>query len=204
MAAKSDKTELQRQLALAADGDEGAWQYLVDSYAHRVFALIRAKCNNEELAEEIAQSTFCTVAAKIGEYTELGKFEAWLFRIAVNRLRDEMRRRARQARPMEHETLGALAGGVTDDHGEEADRLAELQQLREAMTELADADQQILHLRHAAGLTFKQIAEVLDEPLGTVLARQHRALAKLRRILDPDGADESDLEEEAIDGPHGR
>ena len=63
---------------------------------------------------------------------------------------------------------------------------------------------QILHLRHAAGLTFKQIAEVLDEPLGTVLARQHRALAKLRRILDPDGADESDLEEEAIDGPHGR
>ena len=51
-----------------------------------------------------------------------------------------------------------------------------------------------------------QFAKVSSEllELGTVLARQHRALAKLRRILDPEGTEESDVEEEAIEGPEGR
>lgn len=174
-------------LRRAAQGDQHAWRVVIETYSSRVFGLLRAQCNDADLAEEIAQSTFCTVAAKIGAYTEQGRFEQWLFRIAMNRLRDEMRRRKRQARAVEHDALAALAG-----HGPEVQpdsgppEPLELARLREALTQLSEADQQIIHLRHYGELSFKEIAEILGQPLGTVLARQHRALKKLAELINRD------------------
>jgi RNA polymerase sigma-70 factor (ECF subfamily) len=185
-----DRESLETTLRRAAAGDELAWRDLVEAYSSRVFGLVRAQCNSADLAEEITQSTFCTVVVKIGGYTEVGKFEQWLFRIAMNRLRDEMRRRKRQAKPVEDEALAALAGA---DHkpsggtkGPGTHDSAETQALRNALAQLSDADQQIIHLRHYGELSFKQIAEILDQPLGTVLARQHRALKKLSELLGGD------------------
>lgn len=197
---------LESTLKDAAAGDQRAWRVLVETYSARVFGLIRAQSGSSDLAEEITQSTFCTVVAKIGDYTEVGKFEQWLFRIAMNRLRDEMRRRKRQARPVEDEALHAFAdsggsvgagmsgGGSVDRNPAAAsdDFFAtgmadpeQLKALRAALAELPDSDQQIIHLRHNAGLSFKEIAEILEQPLGTVLARQHRALKKLAEVLKP-------------------
>lgn len=183
--AAAARTALQTTLKGAAAGDEQAWATLVNIYSPRVFGLIRAQCQNADLAEEITQSTFCTVVSKIGGYTELGKFEQWLFRIAMNRLRDEMRRRKRQARPVEDEALVVLADSAGPSTSGESTRIepAEIAALRNAVAQLSDADQQIIHLRHYGELSFKQIAEILDQPLGTVLARQHRALKKLQEIL---------------------
>jgi DNA-directed RNA polymerase specialized sigma24 family protein len=62
-----------------------------------------------------------------------------------------------------------------------------LRALREAMESIGDADRQVVELRHQAGLSFAQIAEVLDEPIGTLLARHHRALRKLKSILEAGG-----------------
>lgn len=180
---------LEEALAAAADGDEQAWAWIVESYSRRVFGLLYAQCGEAETSEELVQSTFCTVVAKIGDYTERGRFEAWLFRIAMNRLRDEMRRRRRHAVPVEHEALSGMVGG-DDPEGPPTD---EIGLLRNAMADLSDADRRVLHLRHAAGLGFKQIAEVLEQPLGTVLARHHRALRKLRGELEErlgEGGDE--------------
>ena len=111
MSQDPEKQTLQLTLQRAAQGDQEAWRSLIETYSPRVFGLIRAQCNNADLAEEITQSTFCTIAEKIGGYTETGRFESWLFRIAINRLRDEMRRRKRHARPMEDEKLVGMAGG---------------------------------------------------------------------------------------------
>jgi RNA polymerase sigma-70 factor, ECF subfamily len=183
-ASQAQRQTLEAVLKRAANGDQEAWCDLVHTYTPRVFGLIRAQCSNADLAEEITQSTFCTVVAKIGGYTELGKFEQWLFRIAMNRMRDEMRRRKRQARPVEDEALTGLAGAA-DEADTEPGRNdpAEIIALRKALAQLSDADQQIIHLRHYGELSFKQIAEILDQPLGTVLARQHRALKKLHELL---------------------
>ncbi|UCD75764.1 MAG: RNA polymerase sigma factor [Phycisphaerales bacterium] len=170
-------------LSKAASGDEHAWRGLVEAYSGRVFGLIRAQCGDADLAEEITQSTFCTIAAKIGSYTEVGRFEPWIFRIAMNRLRDEMRRRKRQARPVGDEALVGLAGTAEEPAAGEAADAERLRALKWAMGRLSDADQRIIHLRHHAGLSFRQIAEVLDQPLGTVLARQHRALKKLKELM---------------------
>ncbi|MEO1130034.1 MAG: sigma-70 family RNA polymerase sigma factor [Planctomycetota bacterium] len=142
----------------------------------------RSRCRSDELAEEVAQSVFATVASKLGsgQYAERGKFEAWLFRVAMNRLRDEMRRRKRQAAPADPGTLQDVQ--VAPDQREtDTDGIA---QLRDAMTELADADREVVELRHHAQMSFKQIAELLDQPLGTVLARHHRALRKLKSLIE--------------------
>ncbi|TVQ53019.1 MAG: RNA polymerase sigma factor [Phycisphaerales bacterium] len=186
---KPDKSELQQRLDRAASGDQRAWQEIVEEYGPRVFGLLRAQCGDVDLAEEIAQSTFCTIASKIASYTELGKFEAWLFRIAMNRLRDEMRRRKRQARPVEEQSLIGMAGAGPDASEDERPDADQLRQLREGVARLSDAEQKVLHLRYHSELSFKQIAEVLEQPLGTILARQHRALKKLESFLGPQEQD---------------
>ncbi|MBX3355383.1 MAG: RNA polymerase sigma factor [Phycisphaeraceae bacterium] len=169
-------------LVRAAAGDEIAWRRVVDAYAPRLFALLRAQCHDDDLAEEITQSTFCTVVSKLAEYTERGRFESWLFRIAVNRLRDEMRRRKRQAAPTEEPALSALASDVHEERSRPEP--PELRALDEALAKLAPADRLIIDLRHVGGMSFKQIAEYLGEPLGTLLARHHRALLKLRGSIE--------------------
>lgn len=169
-------------LAAAARGEEPAWRELVHRYGRRVFALVKSRCGDVDVAEEITQSVFATVAAKLGggEYAEQGKFEPWLFRVAMNRLRDHVRRVRR--RPVSSDE-GAIEGAASPQAGSGVSR-AELDGLREAMEQLAPADREIVELRHHGGLSFKQIAEMLNEPLGTLLARHHRALKKLREILE--------------------
>ena len=179
MSSDSDKSRLQATLRRIADGDESAWREIIDAYGSRVYALLFSRCRNAELAEEIAQSTFCTVVTKFDSYVEVGKFESWLFRIAMNRLRDEMRRRGRHAIPVAQEAFSGVA--APSDPGPSDSDQRELQQsLWDAIGELPEADQQILHLRHVSEMSFKQIAEVLEQPLGTVLARHFRALKRLR------------------------
>ncbi len=174
---------LEETLQRAAAGDEAAWREIVEAYTPRVFGLIRAQCGSVDLAEEITQSTFCTVVEQIGRYAEVGRFESWLFRIAINRLRDEMRRRRRQANPVESETLVGLAGAGHDAPEVAGAGPEEVAALQGALARLSEADRQVIHLRHFTGLSFAAIAGILGEPLGTVLARQHRALKKLRQHL---------------------
>jgi len=179
-----DAQDTKTLVSLAAEGDDAAWAALVAAYAPRVQALLAANCGDQDLAEEITQSTFCTVAAKVGAYVEQGKFEAWLFRIAMNRLRDEMRRRKRQAIPVAAEVLRPVAATGREDRPRQQRLDAETTQaLWEAVQGLPEADQQVIHLRHVASLTFRQIAEQLEQPVGTVLARHFRALKRLRETL---------------------
>ncbi len=187
---------LEETLRQAASGNQRAWQFLVEAYSSRVFGLLRAQCNDADLAEELTQSTFCTIVSKLNSYTEVGRFESWLFRIAMNRLRDEMRRRRRQASPMESDSLAGMAGAAPADPSATQPEPAEVADLEQALGQLSEKDRQVILLRHRAELSFKQIAELLDEPIGTVLARHHRSLKKLRDILSrssaPDATVESD------------
>ena len=189
----SDPVELQTLLRRASGGDSGAWRAIVAEFAPRLFGLLRAHCHDAELAEEIAQSTFCTLAAKIGEYVESGRFESWLFRIAMNRLRDEMRRRARQARTMDAEPMQAIAAGPRVGASKVA--AVELRDaLARAMARLPEQDREIIELRHTGGMSFKALSDYYEEPVGTLLARHHRALRKLRGILEELGVEGGDSE----------
>lgn len=174
-------------LAQAARGDEGAWREILELYSRRVYAMAHSHLRDPELAEEITQSVFVTLAQKLparepGGYDEKGKFEPWLFRITMNRVRDEARRRKRQAVPTSnHDFQDSFEHQETPDHPTQN---PEIIRLRRAIQELPDQDREIVDLRHIGGMSFKQIADLLQQPLGTVLARHHRALKKLRNILE--------------------
>ncbi len=165
----------------AAAGDEDAWRRLASRYGRRLYALARSRLRSHELAEDIAQSVFTTLAEKLraGDYHEEGRFEPWLFRIAMNRIRDEIRKR-QTAAGAEH-TLRAQARRDDDAPATEPD---DLRRLRRALARLDPAEQDVIALRHQAELPFAAIADLAGEPLGTLLARHHRALKKLRTILE--------------------
>ncbi len=191
-----DPTELQALLRRAAGGDSAAWRAIVGEFAPRVFGLLRAQCGDSELSEEIAQSTFCTLAAKIGEYVESGRFESWVFRIAMNRLRDEMRRRKRHARPMDDEPMQAHAARGRSGVGASSSAAEEMRErLARAMARLPEADREIIDLRHTGGMSFKALSDFYGEPVGTLLARHHRALRKLRGMLEDMGVTAEDAGE---------
>jgi RNA polymerase sigma-70 factor (ECF subfamily) len=178
---------LDQTLRQAAEGDNRAWRRLIDAFSGRVYGLLFRQCSNPELAEELTQATFVKVAGELADYEEQGRFEAWLFRIAMNQLRDEMRRRGRQAVSVDFDqTPPETIGGTIRDQDPSAPmaRREREAQLRQAVARLPEPDQRILHMRYTAELSFARIAEILDEPLGTVLARGHRALKKLREMLN--------------------
>jgi RNA polymerase sigma-70 factor (ECF subfamily) len=179
---------LNQTLAQAASGHQESWRRIVTLYTGRVYGLLVKQCHDQELAAEITQATFVQVVQRLDRYQEQGHFEPWLFRIAINRLRDEMRRRKRQA--IVTDMSPGAEGGPHGHHAapgagplEQLSQAEDIQALKLAMTQLTEADQEILYLRHTAGLSFAQIAQTLEQPLGTVLARGHRALAKLRKIM---------------------
>ncbi len=180
------KSSLDRTLRKAVKGDQDAWRQLVGEYSGRVYGLLLRQCGNADLAEEITQATFVKVAGKIDQYHERGRFEPWLFRIAINRLRDEMRRRKRHAMSIDFDSTPPEALGVTSKGPAPEDALDQQERvdaLLAAVGKLPEADRTLLEMRYTADLTFAQIAEVLEEPLGTVLARGHRALKKLREMM---------------------
>ncbi len=181
-----DAEGCERLVRLASRGDQDAWRALVELYGRRVFALAKSRVRRADVAEEVTQSVFLTVATKLteGSYEERGRFESWLFRVAMNRVRDEIRRARRRH---EGEDNGTISRVVADERTAGPERW-ETDRLRSAIEELGDADREVIELRHHGQVAFKEIAAMLDEPVGTVLARHHRALGKLRAILERDEA----------------
>lgn len=180
--------ELALVVARAAAGDERAWETLVSVYSRRVYAMAQSRLRRPDLAEEITQSVFVTIATKLRDdaYAEQGRFEAWLFRVTMNRVRDAARRMKRQAVAMEPSAIAAMGAEASG-----ADDPVDLAALRAAVGTLGEADREVIELRHHGQLGFKEIAEMLGEPLGTVLARHHRALKKLRGLLERQDSDEA-------------
>lgn len=174
----------------AAEGDENAWESIVRLYGRRIYAIAKSRLHDADSAEEVTQSVFTTLAGTLRagpetRYQELGKFEPWLFRIVMNRVRDEGRRRQRRNGTIHRlNDSDAIAHSTADSANEQAESQSELRAMREAIQQLDDRDREIIELRHHGSLSFAQIAETLDEPLGTVLARHHRALKKLKAKIE--------------------
>lgn len=184
--------ELSVLLCAAARGEDAAWRTLLDRYGGRVYALAKSRVGRPDVAEEITQSVFVTVASKlaIGEYTEQGRFEPWLFRVTMNRIRDEGRRAKHRAAATDPAILTQTADDLLErrlggsDMRQDPQDSGRVRQLRMAIARLPDADREMIELRHHGGLSFKQMADLLGEPLGTLLARHHRALKKLKDLMD--------------------
>lgn len=179
--------ELERLLERAKNGEPGAFEALVDAYGNRVFGLLLRLTGRREVAEELVQETFLRVVRTIRGYQHDGRFEPWLFRIAANLARDQHRRRRRRGNV---QPLGSESGEMTADQARAAgavsdpsDAVSQAEQgerLSSCLARLPELDREVLLLRHFSGMSFREIADFLAVPLGTALARAHRALARLK------------------------
>lgn len=172
-------------LARARRHDPQALTTLVETYSPRVFGLLYRLTGSREAAEDLAQETFLRVVRAIETYVHTGRFEVWLFRIAANLARDRARSTKRRGLVFRLDAPREDSGPIeirdrADDPRERMEQNEETQRLNGCLDALPELDREIILLRHFSELSFKEVAELLDIPLGTALARAHRALAKLK------------------------
>jgi RNA polymerase sigma-70 factor, ECF subfamily len=178
-----DPAALDAVLRRAQGGDVDALRLLAEAYTARLFGLLFRLTRSHETAADLVQETMVRVVRTLGDYQHDGRFEAWLFRIAANLARDAARRSKRRgaALRLEEAREPPLRRAEPDAEMEDSE---ERQRLRACLAQLPAMDREILMLRHYSDLSFREIAELLGVPLGTALARAHRALARLRTEFD--------------------
>ncbi len=149
------------------------------AYAPRVYGLLVRMVGRRDVAEDLLQETMLRALGAAERYNDQGKFRGWLFRIAANQARDWIRRRGRA--PLAEADAPPPTDPVRPD--EAALRRERARCVEEALARLAEPDREVLLMRYYGEMTFKEIAEAKGEPLGTVLARAHRALKKLGALM---------------------
>lgn len=185
---------LREIIAAAQVGSPDAYAALLARYERRLYGYFYRATGSHHDAEDLLGELLLRLVRQLGRYDDRGRFEPWLFRIAANMVRDRIRRSRTRPAPAtlnERDEQGqALADRLEGDPpAADASLLAAeaSEQVQAALGRLDEKTRQMILLRHFGEMSFKEIAEVFDAPLGTVLARVHRGLKALRRLL---GADE--------------
>jgi len=161
----------------------------VASFAPRVYGLLLRIVCNRDVAEDLMQETMLRAVRGLPSYRPEGKLGAWVFRIAINLARDWIRRRPFEPVVGLDDGADAAAGppgraeAPPDGPMDTRERAARVEA---AVARLSAADREVILLRYYADMPFKEIARATREPLGTVLARAHRALTKLGNLM-PEG-----------------
>jgi RNA polymerase sigma-70 factor (ECF subfamily) len=179
-------------MARVAEDDERAFRELVKRFQGRVGNLIRRVLNDHEAVDDLAQEVFIRVFLHRRNYRRGSKFSTWVFTIAANLAKNEIRRRVRRRNWF---SLDALTEVFSDsmpqlaDPTESRERTLEREQLQgevgKAIATLPEAFRLALVLRDIEGLSYEEIAEVLGVPGGTVRSRINRARSMLERRLQP-------------------
>jgi RNA polymerase sigma-70 factor, ECF subfamily len=154
----------------AQRGDRDAFTVIVDSYQTPVFNYILRSVGDRTLAEDLTQDVFLRVYQKLPHFSFRSKFSTWLFQIAKNRLVDEFRSRERRPVPGELEQQPGLY--ALDPP---ADRSATIDAIWRAVEALPNDLRTSLLLREISGLSYDEIAGVVDATLATVKWRIYQA-----------------------------
>lgn len=167
----------------AQAGDSQAFGALYDVYAQRIFKFIRIRVQNSALAEDLLQEVFIKAWRAMPKFKlDNINFSAWLYRIARNTIADYFRVIYRKPEPVElTEELGLSAGRSL---AEDTDNKLSAERVRQAFQHLAPQYKEVLELRFVQDFTLQETADVLGKTNLAVRLLQHRALKKLREILD--------------------
>jgi len=171
-------------------GDEAAFERLVDRYRLPLFNYIYRLVGDKHNAEDLFQDVFVRMFNAISDYQEQGKFASWIFGIANNLAIDFLRKKGRQkflfVENIMPDSEKNYLDSVPDLSCSPQDFIEqkELQEiLKHAINQLPIAQRQVLLMREHSNLSFKEIAEILDCSINTVLGRMRYALFNLRNIL---------------------
>lgn len=184
-------------------GDAAAGEALVKRYAQPLLRYLQ-RIAGEAVAEELHQQTWLSVldnlekfdpaagSAKPASATQepktsavipvAGGFKAWLFRIATNKANDHWRSRSREK--VAKEGLRLVTDDSVPDGSYRLEGTEQEHKLRRAIEQLPEAQRQVLMLRYYSNMKFVDIARTLGCPLNTALGRVHKAMIKLRQLME--------------------
>jgi RNA polymerase sigma-70 factor (ECF subfamily) len=174
-------TEAQ-QIRLARQGDQTAWEALMRAHQEPVFRLAYLLLGDPDEAEDIAQETFLRAYKALDGFDTERPLRPWLLRIASNLAHNR------------HRSLGRYIAALTrfaqqDPEGIKSTTIepeGESQALWQAVKKMKQPFQEVIYLRYFLDMPENEMAETLDIPAGTVKSRLHRALSKLRGIIERD------------------
>lgn len=176
-------------IARARRGEESAFAELLRRFRAPVFNLCLRMLKNRDDAEDVAQDVFIKVFGMLERYDDRYAFRSWVFKIAANQCIDFIRRNRVKLQSLD-EPLKFKGEEIERQFPDEAPNPEETVETREIGQLLLEITDQLpphyrsmIVLRHQEQLSYEEIAEVLDLPLGTVKARIHRARAMMKDKL---------------------
>lgn len=175
----------------AQRGERGAFDLLVLRYQHRVVKLVARLLRDPTEAEDVAQDAFVKAYRALGSFRGDSAFYTWLYRIAVNTARNSMA--SRQRRPLDYEAdLNESEQAAVESrmrHGDTPEAAALSDEIHRtvnhAVEQLPEDLRTAIILREVEGLSYEEIAEAMDCPVGTVRSRIFRAREAIDLSLKP-------------------
>lgn len=178
-------------VTLSQGGDLDSFNQLVMRWERPIYALAYRVIGREEEARDVAQETFLRAFRALKGFKGQAKFSSWLYRITLNLCRDWIRRERRTpvSQPPEGVDIIEMAGEGTPS--ESIEDLVGRKQLglavSKAMALLPEEQRTAIILKEYHGLTFQEIADLLDCPLSTVKTRLYQGLSVVRKQLESAG-----------------
>lgn len=174
-------------VAAAAAGDIAAFESLVQRHQTRLVGYLRGLTNSESDAEDLAQEAFLRAYRSLAGFRGTSSFKTWLYQIATNVFRTWLEKKLNQAGlsavsldapvPGTEESMDPV--GESNPEGRHVDRDA----IDRALAQLPPDQREAVLLRDVEGFDYREIAEQLDVPLGTVESRIFRGRQRLRELL---------------------
>ena len=169
-----------RLISRAQSGDLQAFNEIVLAYRTGAINVVYRLCGNASIAEDAAQIAFIKAWQNLRSYRPHSSFRNWLYRIAVNTALDMLRR---EKRLVGLDDLPEISGG--DDPRTVFEGRERQEQVRKAVLALPPASRAVLVLREYEGFSYREIADTLDIPIGSVMSRLSYARRHLLGNLSP-------------------
>jgi RNA polymerase sigma-70 factor (ECF subfamily) len=174
-----------------AAGSHEAFQCIVERYRGRLINVVGRFINDRDRAEDIVQEVFLRAFRSRHRYKRQGRFSTWIFTIAVNLAKNEIRRKVRRKGEISLEALQEVAGPTvaTADRSPGAEESLGREQIRAVVTEAIEKlpvkYREAVVLRDIEGLAYEEIASILRIPGGTVRSRINRGRLMIKDYLAP-------------------
>ena len=169
------------------NGNEAAFNLLVDRYQSKVFTTIFLIVKDQDVAEDLLQDVFVKVLHTFNsdKYNEEGKFQTWVMRIAHNMAIDHFRKAKRYPTILLEDGSNLLNSLSFAEDSSEEQRIKEetLAWVRNLIDELPEAQREVVIMRHYLDMSFQEIAEQTGVSINTALGRMRYALNHIRKKM---------------------
>ena len=173
------------------EGDVGAYNQLVNRFKDRLLNFIYRFVNDLDLAEDLVQDTLLKLYTHKDSYQEIAKFSTWLYTIAANLARTELRKKKRRktfsVTELSRDDREFIIASSDVDPSEDLSSQNFEKSVQRALAELPDVFKTIIILRDIQELSYDEISKIVDVPLGTVKSRINRGRVKLQQLLKKKG-----------------